>query len=299
MRIRTKDYCAKEGKKVNLNKWPTIAKPVYGSKSDYQKQLTKSVDKMIELQTLLYSTNRNAILIIFQGMDAAGKDGTIKHVMSGVNPQGCDVTSFKHPSAIELEHDFLWRPAKHLPERGKIGIFNRSYYEEVLITRVHPYILAAESLENDIHDTHDSEKLWKERYESINNFEKHLVRNGTRVIKFFLHLSYEEQRKRFLDRIDDPQKNWKLSEADLHERTYWKQYREAYETCLTETTTAIAPWHIVPADDKLSMRLIISQIITDAMDDFKMEHPRPNAQRIQELKSIRQQLTTHEKTKRE
>ncbi len=222
-------------------------------------------------------------------MDAAGKDGAIKHVMSGVNPQGCQVFSFKHPSAEDLEHDFLWRTTRNLPERGRIGIFNRSYYEEVLIVRVHPEILRAQ----EIPDGLDSKKtIWQQRYRSIKDFEKHLFYNGTRIIKFFLHLSKKEQRKRFLERIDDPEKNWKFSAADIKERKFWKHYIKAYEACLGATSTGIAPWHVVPADDKENARLIISQIVVNTLKDLKMSYPRLDAKRRRELKSMRRLLAS-------
>jgi PPK2 family polyphosphate:nucleotide phosphotransferase len=220
-------------------------------------------------------------------MDAGGKDGAIRHVMSGVNPQGCEVFSFKQPSAEELKHDFLWRTTRHLPERGRIGIFNRSYYEEVLVVRVHPEILHSQGLPDELLD---EKTIWKERYRSIVDMEKHLHRNGTRIIKVFLHLSKGEQRKRFLERIDEPDKNWKFSLADIRERKYWKHYIKAYEDCLNETSTHEAPWFIVPADDKEDSRLIISQILLDALNDLKMAYPKTTAKRRQELKSIRKHL---------
>jgi PPK2 family polyphosphate:nucleotide phosphotransferase len=239
MKINSKDFRVQEGVKVKLDKWPTRVKPVYQSKELYQELLDKQVGELSTLQQLHYASNRYAVLLIFQAMDAAGKDGAIKHVMSGVNPQGCQVFSFKHPSATELEHDFLWRTTQALPERGRIGIFNRSYYEEVLIVRVHPEILRSQGLPQGVLD---KKTIWKERYRSIVDLENHLYRNGTRIIKFFLHLSQEEQRKRFLDRIDEPEKNWKFSLADIEERKFWKQYMQAYEACLSATSTKIAPW---------------------------------------------------------
>jgi PPK2 family polyphosphate:nucleotide phosphotransferase len=255
--IRSKEFQVREGAKVNLKKWPTKVKAFYSSKEQYQKRLNQQIEALSELQRLLYADNRYALLLIFQAMDAAGKDGAIRHVMSGVNPQGCQVFSFKHPSATELEHDFLWRTTRSLPERGRIGIFNRSYYEEVLIVRVHPEILRGQGLPDGLID---EKTIWRERYRSIVDLENHLHRNGTRIIKFFLHLSEEEQRKRFLDRIDEPEKNWKFSQADIVERGFWKQYMQAYEACLSATSTKIAPWYVVPADDKKNARLIISKI---------------------------------------
>jgi PPK2 family polyphosphate:nucleotide phosphotransferase len=289
MKIKTKQFCVKEGEAVNLKKWPTFVKSMQFSQKDYRSVLENHISELSRLQNLHYASNRNALLLVFQGMDGAGKDGTIKHVMSGVNPQGCQVFSFKHPSATELEHDFLWRTTRDLPERGKIGIFNRSYYEEVLITHVHSNILAGEGLENDVHIAKKS-KFWQERYESINDLEKHLHRNGTKIIKFFLHLSKEEQRKRFLSRIDDPEKNWKFSDADIKERGFWDQYRTAYEDCLSATSTECAPWYVVPADDKPTARLIVSQVILDVFEGFKMKFPKMDEHRFTELQSIRKQL---------
>jgi len=287
MKIKSEDFQVQEGKKVNLKKWPTLVEPVYKSKKKYHKLLTKQVDKLSSLQRLHYASNRYALLLIFQAMDAAGKDGAIRHVMSGVNPQGCQVFSFKHPSATELEHDFLWRTTRSLPERGRIGIFNRSYYEEVLIVRVHPEILRGQGLPDGLLD---EKTIWRERYRSIVDLENHLHRNGTRIIKFFLHLSEEEQRKRFLDRIDEPEKNWKFSLADIEERKFWKQYMQAYEACLGATSTKNSPWYVVPADDKKNARLIISEIILDTFNSLDMHYPKTDARRRQELLSIRDLL---------
>ncbi len=287
MRIVSKDFRVPLRKQVNLKKWPTLVKPVYKSKKEYSTLLQEHVEELSALQRLLYASNRYAVLLIFQAMDAAGKDGAIRHVMSGVNPQGCQVFSFKHPSATELEHDFLWRTTQSLPERGRIGIFNRSYYEEVLIVRVHPEILRTQGLPDALLD---EKTIWKERCRSIVDLEDHLHRNGTRVIKFFLHLSKGEQRKRFLARIDEPDKNWKFSLSDIHERTYWKHYMKAYEGCLNATSTHHAPWYIVPADDKENARLIVSQIILDVLKGLKMAYPKTTAKRRRELKTIRQLL---------
>src|SRR5512133_1104129 len=270
MKIKSEDFQVKEGEKVNLKKWPTLVKPAYKSRHEYEKLLADQVAELSDLQRLLYASNRHAVLLIFQAMDAAGKDGAIRHVMSGINPQGCQVFSFQHPSAQELDHDFLWRTTQCLPERGRIGIFNRSYYEEVLIVRVHPEILRAQQLPDDLQD---GKTIWQERYRSILGLENHLHHNGTRIIKFFLHLSEEEQRKRFLDRIDDPEKNWKFSQADIEERKYWQQYMHAYEKCLSATSTKNAPWYVVPADDKKNTRLIISRIILDTFKSLKMNYP--------------------------
>jgi PPK2 family polyphosphate:nucleotide phosphotransferase len=287
MKINSKDFQIKEGIAVKLEKWSTRVKPVYRSKNEYDKLLAEQVEELSSLQHLHYASNRYALLLIFQAMDAAGKDGAIRHVMSGVNPQGCQVFSFKHPSATELEHDFLWRTSQCLPERGRIGIFNRSYYEEVLIVRVHPEILLAQRIPDELID---EKTFWQERYRSILDLESHLHRNGTRVVKFFLHLSEDEQRKRFLERIDDPEKNWKFSLADITERKFWNQYMKAYEECLGATSTKIAPWYVVPADDKENARLIISQIILDTFKTLNMRYPETDENRRQELLSIRQHL---------
>ena len=281
------EYRVHEGKKVKLTDWPTDGRLVYGSKKEYQELLEDHVQQLSALQQLLYASNEHAVLLIFQAMDAAGKDGAIKHVMSGVNPQGCQVFSFKHPSATELDHDFLWRTTQCLPERGRIGIFNRSYYEEVLIVRVHQELLRSEHLPD---GSPDEDSVWNTRYRSIVQHEAHLTRSGTRIIKFFLHLSKEEQRKRFLDRIDEPDKNWKFSLADIAERTLWADYMTAYEDCLSATSTRDAPWYVVPADDKKNARLIISRIILDTLLALNMRYPTSNAQRRQELKDIRKHL---------
>jgi len=291
MKIKSKGFRVQEGEQVNLEKRPTRVKPAYKSKKDYKKYLDEHVGELGELQRIHYASNRYAVLLIFQAMDAAGKDGAIRHVMSGVNPQGCEVFSFKHPSATELEHDFLWRTTRDLPERGRIGIFNRSYYEEVLIVRVHPEILRAQGLPEEVLC---EETIWQERYRSIVDLENHLYRNGTRIIKFFLHLSEDEQRKRFLDRIDEPEKNWKFSLADIAERGFWKQYMDAYEACLSATSTQIAPWYVVPADDKKNARLIVSTIILDTFKALEMRYPKTDAKRRQELQSLRKRLAKEE-----
>jgi PPK2 family polyphosphate:nucleotide phosphotransferase len=274
MKIKTRDFQVREGDEVDLKKWPTTVDPVYRSKKQYQDLLGEHVAQLSALQQLLYASNAHAVLLIFQAM-------------SGVNPQGCQVFSFKHPSPNELEHDFLWRTTRDLPERGRIGIFNRSYYEEVLIVRVHPELLRGEG----IPDTPVSEKtVWRDRYRSIVNLERHLHENGTRIVKFFLHLSKEEQRKRFLQRIDEPGKNWKFSLADIEERKFWKDYRKAYEECLGATSTRHAPWYVVPADDKENARLVVSQIVLDTLDGLKMTFPKTSTERRQELLSIRKRL---------
>jgi PPK2 family polyphosphate:nucleotide phosphotransferase len=287
MKINIKDFRVQEDSKVDLKEWPTLVEPFYNSKKNYHKQLDEHVKELSALQRLHYASNQCAVLLIFQAMDAAGKDGAIRHVMSGVNPEGCQVFSFKHPSATELDHDFLWRSTQCLPERGRIGIFNRSYYEEILIARVHPEILHSQALPDELIN---EKTIWQNRYRSILDLESHLYRNGTRIIKFFLHLSNAEQLNRFINRIDDPEKNWKFSMADVEERKFWKKYMHAYEACLIETSTKIAPWYVVPADDKKNTRLIISQIILDTFKTLEMSYPEASAKRQQELLSIRHQL---------
>ena len=287
MKIEPDDFKVAGNKKIDLKKWPTRIDPYYQSKDDYKQRLDDSIDELSDTQELLYASNKYAILLIFQAMDAAGKDSTIKHVMTGVNPQGCQVHAFKHPSALELEHDFLWRSTIALPERGNIGIFNRSYYEEVLVVRVHPEIFAAENIP-DLPRSNDD--VWEGRYRSIREFEQHLHRNGTRIMKFFLHVSKDEQRQRFFDRIDTPKKNWKFSESDLHERAYWDQYMSAYQDCLAATSTAEAPWYVVPADDKENMRLIVSSIIAGSLQKLKMGFPALGKERVQELALLRKRL---------
>ena len=249
--------------------------------------LAKHVGELSALQQLHYASARHAVLLVFQAMDAAGKDGAIRDVMSGVNPQGCQVFSFKHPSAAELEHDFLWRTTRDLPERGRIGIFNRSYYEEVLIVRVHRDILRGERIP-DAPD-HDK-KLWHDRYRSIVDLERHLHANGTRIAKIFLHLSKKEQKERFLARIDEPDKNWKVSVADIEDRKFWTHYRKAYEACLSATSTDDSPWYVVPADDKENARLIVSQIVLNTLKGLGMSYPKVTAARARELHSIREGL---------
>jgi PPK2 family polyphosphate:nucleotide phosphotransferase len=288
MKTSLKDFRVRKGDNVDLDKWPTEVKPIYQSKDDYHTLLSQHVEALSAQQQLLYASDSFAVLLIFQAMDAAGKDSVIKHVMSGVNPQGCQVFSFKHPSATELQHDFLWRTTRDLPERGRIGIFNRSYYEEVLIARVHPEILRNEGLPD---GPRNEKALWRSRYQSIVDLERHLHDNGTRIIKFFLHVSKDEQRKRFLARIDDLEKNWKFSLADIEERKFWDKYTKAYEKCLEATSTDHAPWYVVPADDKNNARLIVSKIIVETLAGLKMQYPRTTEERRQELLAIRQQLS--------
>ena len=293
-KIHAGDYRVPPGRKIDLDKWPTKVKPVYDSKEEYRSLLTDHIEKLSARQGLLYASNKYALLVIFQAMDAAGKDSAIKHVMSGVNPQGCQVFSFKHPGPEELAHDFLWNAIRRLPERGKIGIFNRSYYEEVLIVRVHPEILRGEGLP---HELQDKETIWQNRYRSIVDFEEHMHRNGTRIVKFFLHLSREEQRERFLKRIDQPAKNWKFSADDIRERGFWKQYMKAYEACLGATSTRHAPWYVVPADDKETAQLIVSHVILNALRDLKLAYPKLGPERHRELESARELLEKEQSEK--
>ena len=287
-RIDADRFVVRKGANVRLAKWPTEVKPFYRSTEDYQEILAARVDEMSNLQHVLYADNRYALLVILQAMDAAGKDGLIRHVFSGLNPQGCQVSSFKHPSATELEHDFLWRTTACLPERGSIGVFNRSYYEEVLIVRVHPELLRAEGVPDG--DGDDGEDVWSRRFGSIVDFEHHLRLNGTRIVKFFLHLSKDEQRKRFLGRIDEAEKNWKFSVGDIHERGYWKQYMKAYGACLSATSAKHAPWYAVPADDKRNARLIVAQALVDTLKSMKLHYPLVDDARRRELRAIRRQL---------
>lgn len=286
MKIDCDDFRVPEAKSVVLKKWPTKVKPYYKTGKQLKKILQSRIGEMSDLQTVLYASNRYALLVIFQAMDAAGKDSAIKHVMSGVNPQGCQVFSFKHPSAEELDHDFLWRATRALPERGRIGIFNRSYYEEVLIVRVHPKLLEAQR----VPDAAEGQEIWEQRYRSICDLEAHLHRNGTRIVKFFLHLSKEEQRMRFLARIDEPDKNWKFSRGDVEERKLWNDYMKAYEDCLSATSTREAPWYVVPADDKKNARLIISQILLDTLRQLKLEYPKLTGEQQKELRAMRKLL---------
>jgi len=290
MKIKTKDYRVKPGDEVDVAKWPTDVAKLYESDDDYEERLASHVSKLRKLQPVLYADHRYSLLIIFQAMDAAGKDGAIKHVMSGVNPQGCMVYSFKQPGPEALRHDFLWRAARQLPGRGHIGIFNRSYYEDVLIVRVHPELLKAQGLPEDTIE----DDIWDKRYRSIRAFEKHLDANGTRVVKIFLHLSNEEQRKRFLSRLEEPDKNWKFSEGDLKERGYWDDYMKAYAACLSETSTKHAPWYVVPADDKRNARLIVSKILIEALEAIPMSYPEVDDERRAELAKIRERLESGE-----
>ena len=276
-----------EGERVDLGARPTRVPPIYVDKKDYKSQLKDRVKKLGEMQEKLYAHDTYAVLLVFQAMDTAGKDGAIRHVMSGVNPQGTQVFSFKHPSATELDHDFLWRTTECLPERGRIGIFNRSYYEEVLVVRVHPEILASQRLPDVVID---DKSIWDKRYESIVDHEKHLHRNGTRVVKFYLHLSKEEQRKRLMARIDDPSKNWKASPGDIAERKYWDDYMRAYADCLSATSTQQAPWYVIPADDKKNARLFVSQVVVETLSSLDIDYPSVSKERLNELEQCRVDL---------
>ncbi|MCY7347070.1 MAG: polyphosphate kinase 2 family protein [Pyrinomonadaceae bacterium] len=273
-------FLVPEGKKLNLENHPTDFTGDYTDKKQAVEDLKKNVERLAELQDVLYAQNNHALLIIFQAMDAAGKDGAIKHVMSGLNPQGCEVTSFKQPSPEELDHDYLWRSMKKNPERGRIGIFNRSYYEEVLIVRVHPEILQfqqmPEKLESD-------PNIWKKRFEQIRNFENYLSENGTHVLKFFLHVSKEEQKNRFLARIETPEKNWKFSATDAKERAFWDDYMQAYTDALQNTSTKNAPWYVIPADNKWFTRTAISGIIIKKMESLDLQYPKISEAQRQSL----------------
>jgi PPK2 family polyphosphate:nucleotide phosphotransferase len=277
-----KNFMVAPGNKVTLDDFDPGSTGSFKSKQGAQAKLAKDIERMAELQDVLYASCEYALLVIFQAMDTAGKDGAIKHVMSGVNPQGVQVVSFKQPSQEELHHDYLWRAAKALPPRGYIGIFNRSYYEEVLVARVHTEILQGEK----VSAKETLKDLWKERYEDINNFELHLTRNGTQILKFFLNLSREEQRQRLLARLEDPSKNWKFSSADLHERSFWDQYADAYEKMLCHTSTKYAPWYVVPADHKWFTRVLVADVIVAKLKSLKLKYPEvPKLMKPQLLKA--------------
>lgn len=285
--IAVRKFRVDPGDKVKLKQWPTAVGHFYKTKEQYAALLQAQVEELSKLQGVLYAHNSYAILLILQAMDAAGKDGVIKHVMSGINPQGCQVFSFKQPSSEELDHDFLWRSARRLPERGRIGIFNRSYYEEVLVVRVHPDLLQKQNLPD---ECLEEDAVWKGRYRSILDFEGHLHRNGTRVVKIYLHLSKDEQRKRLLSRVEQPEKNWKASLLDIEERGLWKDYMRAYEACLTATSTQDSPWFIVPADDKENARLIVAEVMLATMRSLQMSYPRVTKEHRRELQVMRRLL---------
>jgi len=286
LKIEINKFRVREGRQVRLKNWPTHVKPFYESKKDYERMLDSHIAQLSARQKVLYAHNRYALLLIFQAMDAAGKDSAIKHVMSGVNPQGCQVFSFKHPSPQELEHDFLWRSAQCLPERGRIGIFNRSYYEEVLVVKVHEELLTRQKM----HPSLITKRIWKERYEDISYYERYLTRNGVRILKFFLNVSKGEQKKRFQSRLDEPEKNWKFSASDIAERQYWSAYQDAYDEAIRETASEDAPWFVVPADNKWFTRLIVAAAVVDAMGRLDLHYPAVDADKRKELAAARAQL---------
>lgn len=279
-------YRIEDGKHFRLKDFDPADTADWDSADRAQEELKNSVDRMAALQDKLYAQDCWSLLLIFQALDAAGKDGAIKHVMSGVNPQGCQVYSFKTPSEAELQHDFLWRTTLCLPQRGHIGIFNRSYYEEVLVVRVHAQALAAEKLNKSL----ITKNIWKERFEDIQAFERHMARNGTVIRKFFLHLSKKEQKHRFLARLDEPKKNWKFSSGDLHEREYWDKYQDAYEDMIRHTASEEAPWYVIPADNKWFTRLAVSSIIVDSMEKLKLSYPKVDGSQRKELELAKKEL---------
>jgi PPK2 family polyphosphate:nucleotide phosphotransferase len=281
-----KSYRIENGKGFRLKDYDPADTDGRHSKEHAEEALQQGVTRLTELQDKLYAQDRWAVLLIFQGMDAAGKDGAIKHVMSGVNPEGCQVYSFKTPTEAELRHDFLWRTTVNLPQRGHIGIFNRSYYEEVLIVRVHPEVLKSEKAPPPL----VTKNLWDERFEDIRSFERHLARDGTVIRKFFLNISKKEQKRRFLDRLDQPEKNWKFSAADIHERKYWDDYMQAYEGMIINTATKYAPWYAVPADNKWFTRLVVSSVIVDALEELDLSYPEVDAVKRKELAAARKLL---------
>jgi PPK2 family polyphosphate:nucleotide phosphotransferase len=286
------DYSAFEfngDRELSLSELPTKIKDVYEDKKDYRELLEEFREEIDELQNTMYAHDRYGLLLIFQAMDAAGKDGTIRHVMSGVNPHGLEIYSFKKPSDLELDHDFMWRTTRCLPQRGRIGIFNRSYYEEVLVVRVHSKILTDYQRIPKEH-TQDLDQVWEERFEDIRNLEKYAHRNGIHVLKFFLNISKEEQRDRFLARIDTPSKNWKFSEGDVKERGYWDDYMRCYEAAINATAAPHAPWYVIPADDKKNMRLMVSQVILDKLNAMEMHYPKVDEERKAELEQYREVL---------
>ena len=285
-----KDLLAKPGKKHLVSDFDSSFTGDL-SKRDAKEQLAKDIEKLSELQSMLYAQDRYSVLVIFQAMDAAGKDGTIKHVMSGINPQGCQVYSFKQPSAEELDHDYLWRINRSLPERGRIGIFNRSQYEDVLIAKVHPEILLSSKLPGILKTEDIDNGFWKRRYRQINDFERYLTENGTVIIKFFLNVSKAEQKKRFMERLNDESKNWKFSSADVKERQYWDDYMKAYSDVLTETSTEIAPWYVIPADNKWFMRYAVGQIICERMEKLDLHYPQLSKEALERLEECKKNVS--------
>ncbi|MGI6343308.1 MAG: polyphosphate kinase 2 family protein [Bacteroidales bacterium] len=271
----------------------------FNNKAEALEQIQNSISQLKEMQEVLYAQDQYAVLIIFQAMDAAGKDGTIKHVMSGVNPQGCDITSFKVPSPEELDHDFMWRCIKRLPERGKIGIFNRSYYEEVIVTRVHPKLIEYQRLPNAPKDVKNNQKFWDTRFKDINNFEKYLTNNGTVIIKFFLNISKAEQKRRLIDRIEDPDKNWKFSIKDVEDRAYWKDFMDAYEDTLVNTSTNYAPWYVIPADNKWFMRTLVINIIVENIKKLNIKYPKATPAQLEDIKRATKLFKIEEEKEKE
>lgn len=285
-----KELTAKPGKEHHVSDFnPSFTADM--SKQDAKEQLVQNIEKLSELQSMLYAQDRYSVLVIFQAMDAAGKDGTIKHVMSGINPQGCQVYSFKQPSAEELDHDYLWRINRSLPERGRIGIFNRSQYEDVLIAKVHPEILLSSKLPGILKTEDIDNGFWKRRYRQINDFERYLTENGTVIIKFFLNVSKAEQKKRFMERLNDESKNWKFSSADVKERQYWDDYMKTYSDVLTETSTEIAPWYVIPADNKWFMRYAVGQIICERMEKLDLHYPQLSKEALERLEECKKNVS--------
>ena len=282
-----KSYRIDDGKHFRLKDFDPAGTAHWNSVDEAKDQLQKDIARMEELQAMLYAQGRWSLLLIFQAMDAAGKDGTIKHVMSGVNPEGCQVHSFKAPSPTELQHDFLWRTTEALPERGHIGIFNRSYYEEVLVVRVHPKVLEGQLVPPQL----IGKDIWKERFEDIHSFERHMARNGTVIRKFFLNLSKKEQKKRFLARLDEPEKHWKFSEADIHEREYWDDYQDAYEDMIRHTASKHAPWYVVPADNKWFTHLVVAAAIVETLEELGLSYPKVDAAKLKEIAAARRTLS--------
>lgn len=280
------DLRVRPGSKVRLKSIDTDSTGSYESKETAQKHLKKGIEELRRMQEMLYAQDQQALLLVFQAMDGAGKDSTIEHVMSGVNPQGCQVFSFKAPSPEELDHDFLWRTAKCLPERGRIGIFNRSYYEETLVVRVHPEFLDKQRLPREL----ATDRIWDHRFEDIRNWEKYLTRNGTVIRKFYLHVSRDEQKRRFLARLEEPEKNWKFQAGDVKERALWDDYQRAYEDMLGSTSTTYAPWHIIPADHKWFARLAVADIIIDTLRSMKLHYPKISKETRAGLDAARQSL---------
>ena len=286
MKINSGHFRVRAGEKLKLKRWPTQVKPFCRSKIEYARALEEHIRALSRLQEVLYAHDRYALLVIFQAMDAAGKDGAIKHVMSGVNPQGCEVYSFKSPSAEDLDHDFMWRCLKCLPERGRIGIFNRSYYEETLVVRVHSEFLVKQKLPPEV----VTKDIWKDRFQDLRNIERYLTRNGIAIRKFFLHVSKKEQKRRFLERLENPEKNWKFSANDAKEREFWNDYMDAYEDMIRQTATKDAPWYVVPADNKWFTRVVVAAAIIDALASLDLSYPKVGKEKLQELAAAKRAL---------